>query len=119
MTDARRNASNGINGTTVPLVQTGAGLLVPADAIPGNGDGQVQATRDADGRRRIVLTRDDQRKIDRAIRIIQAAGLGVIVACRQDDTPERQGNCGQPLLNEGAGTGDPGYGCRCSRVHFL
>jgi hypothetical protein len=111
MNDARRNASD-------DLVQTAAGLLVPATAIPANGNGAVQGAYDADGRRRIVLTKDDQRKIDRAIRIIQAAGLGVIVACRQGTRPDGKDACGQPLVNEGADTPDPGYGCSCSRVHF-
>lgn len=81
---------------------------------------------DPDGRRRIVLTRAEQRTIDRAIRILHAVGLGVVVGCkgRDDGKPP----CGLPLLMEGVDaktqpgapnrSSDLGYGCNCSRVHF-
>jgi hypothetical protein len=104
------------------LVETESGLIVPADAMPAEPKPpDVPATwgdevpKDPDGRRRIVLTRDDRRAINRAIKVLQTNGLGIMVGCR--------GLCGQPLLNEGTDAegqrdGDSGYGCKCSRVHF-
>ena len=113
------------------LVETPSGLFVPADAadtverehlipIPESAtDGGPQPepfNRDPDGRRRIVLTRTDQKAIDRAVRILHAVGLGIVVGCG--------GPCGQPLITEGRpkdGSSvelDSGYGCQCSRIHF-
>lgn len=83
--------------------ETPAGLIVPASSV-----GQIGL--DPDGRRRIVLTREDRRALNRAIRILQAAGLGIVVGCR--------GTCGKPLMTEGRDGPDQGYGCDCSRVHF-
>lgn len=79
---------------------------------------------DPDGRRRVVLTRADQRAIDRAIRILGAVGLGVVVGCKA--RTDGQPHCGNPLFLEGIDLNaqpptrspDPGYGCECSRVHF-
>lgn len=103
----------------VGLVQTDGGLLVPIDAIPTKADGTPAiGAADSDGRRRIVLTKDDQRRIDKAIKILNAAGLGIIVACR-DPRPDGAKGCGQALLTEGRGGPDAGYGCQCSRIHFL
>lgn len=106
------------------LVETEAGLIVPADAIPAAEPQPAQPARptwpdtvptDPDGRRRIVLTGDDRRTINRAVRVLQAAGLGIIVGCR--------GICGGVMTNEGRPKDgeadlDSGYGCGCSRVHF-
>lgn len=112
------------------LVETPSGLLVPADAADTverehrtsapesaiSGGPQPEAfNRDPDGRRRIVLTRDDRKALNRAIRILQSVGLGIVVGCK--------GPCGLPLTTEGRPKDegadlDSGYGCRCSRVHF-
>lgn len=97
-----------------PMATRPSGLIVPAKLAEAKVEGQPDEgpARDADGRRRVVLTVADQRKIDQAIRILDTAGLGVVVACKQE-------GCNLPMLNEGKGTPDPGYGCRCSRVHFV
>jgi hypothetical protein len=112
------------------FVETPSGLLVPTDAadtverehkIPVPESALTDGTkpepfnRDPDGRRRIVLTRDDRKTLNRAIRILQAVGLGIVVGCK--------GPCGQPLVTEGRpkdeeADPDAGYGCQCSRVHF-
>jgi len=111
------------------LVETPSGLLVPAtaadaverakaaqipDAAPGQAGTQPEAfNRDPDGRRRIVLTRDEQKTINRAIRVLATAKLGIVIGCL--------GTCGQALKGEGRtpeGNFDAGYGCSCSRVHF-
>lgn len=102
-----------IDGTSpqseAPLVETPGGLVIPAD-VADQVEGLGPVTDAADGRRRIVLTREDRRALNRAIKILQAAGLGLVVGCR--------GTCGQPLMREGGDGPDQGYGCRCSRVHF-
>ncbi len=125
MTDARRNASGSERIATIGMVERPSGLLVTADidaAVPTNGNGHhgPDFSFDPDGRRRIVLTKADQRKIDQAIRLLTAAGLGIVVACRAGQ-PLKPGveTCGEALLNEGKGTPDAGYGCRCSRLHFI
>jgi len=107
-----------VTGPAGAMVQRGSGILVPeavADATP-----DASVPRDPDGRRRVVLPRDAQKKINAAIQELKAAGLGIVVGCRFE--------CGQPLLNEGVSvdpaTGartmspDAGYGCKCTRVHF-
>lgn len=112
--------------TPAGIVETPSGLLVPADAadtldqhaklnpVPSaTGDQGISAetfNRDPDGRRRIVLTREDRKALNRAIRILQAAGLGILVGCR--------GTCGKALVRQGGDGPDQGYGCDCSRVHF-
>lgn len=112
------------------LIETPSGLLVSADAADNlnatvdatnadaSGDGKPKRiySRDPDGRRRIVLTREDRKALNRAIRILDGVGLGIVVGCKFD--------CGQPLTGEGRAKDnepidpDQGYGCRCSRVHF-
>lgn len=91
-------------------VITPAGLEVPAGAADAAVvDGAMAAAMDTDGRRRIVMTRDDQKALDKAITLLKAANLGIVVCCR---------SCNQAMLPEDLGTLDAGYGCGCSRVHF-
>lgn len=103
-------SQSGDTPTDSQFVETPSGLLVPAGAVePGPG-------QDPDGRRRIVMTAQDRRALNRAIRILTAAGLGLVVGCK--------GTCGGVLVNEGKPAKgdrdlDSGYGCKCSRVHFL
>lgn len=106
----------------IRTVETPAGLIVPADAAEalgkirtGTNAGAIQC-RDADGRRRVVLTRSDQKTINRAVRILESIGLGIVVGCQQ--TPAHPERCGRPMRNEGRGEPDDGYGCECTRVHF-
>lgn len=97
---------NGAPGTAI----TPAGLEVPASALDqAVEDGAIAAAMDKDGRRRIVLTRQDQRQLNAAIAMLKAADLGMVVCCRQ---------CNQPMVPEDMGTPNAGYGCQCSRVHF-
>lgn len=98
-----------------PVAQRPSGLIVPAALAEAKVPGQADEgpSKDADGRQRVVLTRADQKKIDQAIKVLHQAGLGIVVGCK------REGGCGLPMTNEGNGTPDSGYGCRCSRVHFV
>lgn len=102
------------------LVRRESGILV----APGLGTepdaekpGKEPITYDPDGRRRLVLSKNDQRRIDRLINDMRARGLGLIVACmsRQDDKPP----CCGPLMAEKKGMPDAGYGCLCTRIYFL
>ena len=91
-------------------VITPAGLEVPASAADtAVADGAIAAAMDKDGRRRIVLTRADQKALNAAITLLKSAGLGIVVCCR---------GCDQAMVPEDLGTTDAGYGCSCSRVHF-
>lgn len=91
-------------------VITPAGLEVPASAADqAVEDGTIAAAMDGDGRRRVVLTRQDQKAMNAAILMLKAADLGMVVCCRR---------CDQAMVPEAMGTPDAGYGCSCSRVHF-
>lgn len=102
-------------------IQRASGVLVPTsvEREPDRGAKPCQRpiSYDKDGRRRVLMTRDDQRRIDRAINLMAEHGLAGLVMCaaRQDGRPP----CGEPMKNEGRGTPDRGYGCACSRVHFI
>ncbi len=96
-----------------PLAQRPSGLFVPVNLAEAKvaGDKADGPARDEDGRRRVVLTKADQKLIDRAIKIMHRAGMGIVVGCKA--------GCGQPMLNEDQGTPNAGYGCKCSRIHFV
>lgn len=107
---------------------TPAGLIVPADVVDAvvadaRQDGKpdtaaaLAATKDPDGRRRVVLTADEKKQLDKTSKMLKALGLGVVVGCKNPD-------CNQILTMEGVnpqtGARDPdfGYGCKCTRIHF-
>lgn len=116
------------------VVTTEAGLVVPAHAADamerirdvldpkGGAQGSVPIRRlptayDADGRRRVGLTKRERRDVEKMIRILNAQGIGVVLSCVQrfdGKTP-----CGGCLSPEGQGGPDDGFGCNCSRLHFL
>lgn len=106
--------------STTGLARRPSGILVP-DALAHAPDAARKGppvVLDADARRRVLMTREDQKRIDRVIRDLRAKGFAVVVLCRDDEgIPGGPAKCGQPARNE-AGP-DSGYGCRCSRVHFL
>ena len=119
------------------LARRASGLIVPAElanrpdpVVPANGS----VARDLDGRRRVVFTNDERKAIDKAINLLKQQGIGYIVGCLGTygkPTPGREAGggrgyhrdgspaCGQPMKPEGVGTVDAGYGCNCTRVHFL
>lgn len=101
-----------------PMVQRASGIVVSADlekaADPNTG--KVPTSYDADGRRRVVLPTDDQRKIDATIKLLASRGMAAIVVCMSRDDGKEP--CGRPLRTEAKGEPDAGYGCQCTRVHF-
>lgn len=101
----------------VGMGRTASGIIAPVSAIDAHvSRSPVKASaQDADGRRRVVLTRDEQRKIQDVVDILARTGQVVIMACKPLNGTE---GCGEALRREGEGDTDPGFGCRCTRIHF-
>lgn len=129
MAVARENPSDG-------LVEMASGLLVPGSAVRvepkpnqqnlaqavGRGvEHRNRATAyDTDGRRRVGLTRDEAKAVDKAVAILNRNGVGVLLAC--SDRFDGREHCAGWLTPEGrrrAGDLDAGFGCKCTRIHFL
>lgn len=114
---------NLVNGQPGQLVERESGLLVtaalehePDRGKPGDPRG---VCFDADGRRRLVITGTERKQWDRTVGQLAAYGVGFISICREDfKRPDGKTPCGQPMIPEGRGTPDDGYGCLCTRVHF-
>lgn len=115
------------------LARRPSGVIVPAALASQPDDGAKGQTgsvaRDMDGRRRVVFGNEERRAIDKAIKLLQAQGIGSLIGCvggygktgRPGYGHHRDGSvaCGQPLRPEGSDGPDAGYGCNCTRVHFL
>jgi hypothetical protein len=100
------------------LVTLASGLVVPAAVADNTADprtDQGATAYDEDGRRRVVLSSDEQRLVDRTIKMLQSHGLGMVVGCR--NRKDGKVSCGRPMVPEPL-PGDNGFGCLCSRVHF-
>lgn len=102
------------------LVERASGIIVPValEREPEAKHADQGATAyDLDGRRRLVLMESERRLINRVLLLGFKHGIGFVVGCKS----RRDGKeaCGQPMLNEGRGTQDDGYGCKCTRIHFL
>lgn len=76
----------------------------------------------ADQRRRVVMTRDERRILDRVIKTARMHGFGIIFGCRgidlkpgENPPPTYVKPCGGFLEPED----DGGFGCRCSKIAFL
>lgn len=121
------------------LARRPSGVIVPSE-LANQPDPKVEArlgsvARDMDGRRRVVYPNDERKTIDKAIRLLTTQGIGFIVGCvgaygpAPDPGKGRAAGtghhldgsvaCGQPMRPEGVGTPDAGYGCQCTRIHFL
>jgi hypothetical protein len=120
-----------------------SGLIVPAHLreLPEHAgaaeDPDENCARDADGRRRIVLTKETRKRFTRMAGDLDRENLVFVLVCK----PNRQvtkhatdiktgekvpvvlqepipGACGEVMKREGEGTHDPGFGCTCTRLHF-
>lgn len=119
------------------LAQTPGGVVVPARLANMNNQGTGVA-RDMDGRRRLVYTDDQRRQIHRTQGILRSQGVGSLVGCIGAFGPPaaagetRKGGtgyhldgskaCGEVMKAEGLEEldgRDAGYGCKCTRIHFL
>lgn len=111
---ARENPSDGV-------VRTASGLIVPKGAVEARPTTPAKReTRrtayDTDGRRRIVMLRRERAAVQAAVDILNRAGVGLILGC--SDRFDGQKPCGGFLTAERDGV-DEGFGCQCSRIHFL
>jgi hypothetical protein len=128
---------------------TPAGILAPADLVDDlqrkvQGTGITNSnfeTYDPDGRRRVVLTRDETKVIDRLLIMLAKLGVGMVYCCSQhpehrfqrdaqdqfvvDQTtnqpilkPGWKPRCLKFIVPEGRDGDDPGYGCDCTRIHI-
>lgn len=113
------------------LARRPSGIIVPAE-LAGTPERGVPVTgKDLDGRRRIVWTQDERRDFDKVVKLLRGKGMGYVLGCVgdirfpaghpragqvafQDGTPA----CGLVMQMEGQGTADPGFGCKCTRIHF-
>jgi hypothetical protein len=124
------------------LAQRASGLVVPAHlaGVPEEPAAEGLAApgaRDADGRRRIVLTRETRKRFSRTAADLDREDLAFVLVCKgfryvgkeasDPATGETSlvavkepipGACGEVMLREGEDTLDPGFGCKCTRIHF-
>jgi hypothetical protein len=134
-------------GVTGPHVVRDSGLVVPAHLAGAPEEPAAAGTTsrirqdgavDADGRRRLVFTPEVRKLFSRLARELERDDLVFVLACKPTkakrvavkDAATREtidviasspidGACGQVLLREDEGGEDPGFGCACTRVHFL
>lgn len=118
-----QNSAVEIGQTDQGLAKRESGLIVPnhlanaPDAA--KPAGYTPVARDMDGRRRIVFSDEDRRKLNHVLTILGQQGLGTVVGCVQQMAHKDGGQaCGGILIAEGRGTDDPGYGCKCTRIHW-
>lgn len=125
---------------------TEGGILAPADAVDDlqkklRGTSQAMEAYDPDGRRRVVLTRDETKLIDRLLIMMGRLGVGMVYCCSQhpesrfqrdaqdrfihDDTtkqpilkPGWKPRCLKLITPEDQDGSNPGYGCDCTRIHI-
>lgn len=102
------------------------------------GAAQRGEATDPDGRRRLVLTREQRHLLTKFAREFKPFDIAAVLFCQSSRPVTRlathpetgveipvtlwetiPGACGQMLEREGEGTDDPGYGCRCTRFHFV
>lgn len=146
------------------LAKTAGGIIVPddvLDALTAASDITTNARAhgfDLDGRRRITLTRDETKILDRVIRLMQPFGIGLVYCCTTNSLDDYQNHvcpngcdldqvgdlktrakgctdehpggldltlkpgahkkCGGVIVPEDRDTADPGYGCKCTRIHI-
>ncbi len=102
------------------MIQRPSGLIVPAsletqeDKSARRGDATAY---DLDGRRRVVMTAAEQKLINLALRLLRARGFAVLFKCHSRTDGKEP--CTGLLKNENEGELDNGYGCVCSRIHFI
>jgi hypothetical protein len=128
------------DAATGPLAQRPSGLIVPAHLahVRPEAPAPDTAARDADGRRRIVLAREDRKALQRIAGRMHGLDVATVFSCRTTREALRTvtdatsgalvsvvvqepiaSACGEVLLREGEDTDDPGFGCKCTRIHFL
>lgn len=129
-------------GPLAGLAQRESGLIVPAHLAgipeePETGTAAAGYAKDTDGRRRILISKDARKRFSRLAGDLDRDDLAFVLFCRvtrdvvkhvkdletgadvavtfKEPIPNA---CGEVLVREGEGTPDPGFGCKCTRVHF-
>lgn len=121
------------------LAERPSGLLVPAHLAhqPEEPASVPDVARDADGRRRVVLVKDVRKGFTRCAGALDRSDLAFVLVCKTkrrtmkmatdattgarlpvEVVEEIPDACGEVMVREGEGTPDPGFGCKCTRVHF-
>lgn len=120
-----------------------SGLIVPAHLAGAPeepvADGQPAAgsAKDSDDRRRLVLTKDTRKRFTRLAADMDRDDLAFVLVCKsfryvtkrvKDATSGEEipvvlkelipTACGEIMVREGEETHDPGFGCKCTRIHF-
>lgn len=100
-------------------VVTPAGLVVSQDAAqalkPKPTAHPAVVARDHDGRRRVVLSRQDARRLLESLTLMNRQGFNFALVCTT--RPDAEPACGETLHLESGP--DKGLGCACTRIHFL
>jgi hypothetical protein len=114
---------NGLLGAIdTGLAKRESGVIVPAN-LAGSPEANLKRTpvaRDMDGRRRVLYTDSERRNLNRVLTMLITRGLAAVVACIGGQEHGDGGNsCGDIMLAEGKGTDDPGFGCKCTRIHWV
>lgn len=128
---------------TSAMAQRASGLVVPAhlahlaektaDDAPHDG-----IARDPDGRRRVLLSRNGRRGMMAAANEFGEMGIMIALHCATNKPVRRlvkdattggtvmvtmlepvPGACGEIMLREDGDGIDPGFGCKCTRLHFV
>jgi hypothetical protein len=111
----------GAAGSSDRLVRRPSGIVVDRKLgdLPEHGKAQP-VTRDADGRRRVVFTDDERRKLNAVIKFVGREGFGIILGCRREHLNDGTPACGGVMVPVGFEDGGPdaGYACGCSRIHW-
>lgn len=105
------------------LAQRESGIIVPNHlaAVPDltKPKGTKAVARDMDGRRRLVFSDSERRNLNRVLTMLGEHGLGMVVGCVRDMAHgDGTKPCGDMLIGEGIRTDDPGFGCKCTRIHW-
>jgi hypothetical protein len=111
------------------LVARSSGLIVPS-AFKDAAETPISDAIDGDGRARVVLTKEERKKIQAAVSVLEDHGFALLIRCQDRDVQivrhggktvktiqARPGSCGQVLGPEGADGPDRGAGCKCKRIH--
>lgn len=98
--------------------QRSSGVIVPDHLADEPGKTNESMALDPDGRRRVVLTDDERRKLDAVITMLRGRGFGVLVGCVNGMLANGKPACGGFAIPVDVGTPDAGFACQCTRIHL-
>lgn len=105
------------------LVKRGSGLLVPKDvaSLPdATRPNDAPICYDPDGKRRVVMTREEVKAVEKAAKMLARHGFALFMGCHvAHQRPDGRPSCGQLAEPERDQRGQTGFSCQCSRIHRL